>query len=402
MPGRSPAYLRVARRSRWRVAVPVGLIVGGLLATLAVGASILAERTALHRLEVRLERLAAEARYVGQPGGSLVFDERDHLLSTSPPAVSDLGDRFQIVWDPVLGPLAVLRLPVTTVGPHMVAIPVRGEVQALRAIRRTLAGMTVAGTVAALVAGYLLAAVALQPVDRAVRERTEFVLRASHQLRTPLSIIRTAVELGREGLGVSPGEAMETVLRQVRRMEDLAARLTRLARAESSPLPRPGGADAVRVASEVLEALRPAADRAGVTLRLDAPASVWVRAEPSEVEEVLAAAVDNAVKFSPEGGQVTLRVRGERHRGVLDVEDQGPGIAPEDLPYVTQPFFQGRTTRSGYGLGLAIARVVAERRGGRLSIDSSPGRGTTVRVVLPVLAPSPLRREGQVPHNPPA
>lgn len=381
---RPVAYVRLTRRSRWRVAAPVSLIVAGLLAVIAGGAYLSAERTAYHRLESRLEQLAREARHLGEPGGYLVFDERDHLLSTAPPAVSDAGESFQIVPDPVWDRLAVLRLPVTTVGPHMVAIPARSEVQALEAVRRTLVGMTAAGALAALVAGYLLAALALQPVDDAIRERSEFIALASHQLRTPLSIIRTAAELGRAALGVTPGEAMETILHQTRRMEALAARLTELAKAESHERPAGASADVVAVAAEVIASIRPAADLAGVALRLDAPPSQWVRAEPAEAGDMLTAVIENAVKFSPRGGGVVVRVRPERRYAVVEVSDQGWGIAAEDLPHVAKPFFQGQSSRGGYGLGLAIARAVAERRGGRLSITSTPRQGTTVTLALPV------------------
>ncbi len=378
------AYARLARRSRWRVAIPVSLIVAGLLAVIAGGVYLFAERTAHIRLQGRLERLALEARYVGEPGGYLVFDERDHLLSTSPPAINDAGDELQIISDPVWGALAVLRFPVTTVGPHMVAVPSRDEVRALLALRRALIGMTAAGALAALVAGYVLAVVAFRPVDDAMRERHEFIALASHQLRTPLSIIRTSVELARAGLGVMPEEAFETVLRQTQRMDVLTARLTTLAKAESNARRAVGEADVVAVAAEVVASLRPAASLAGVTLYLDAPPSQWICAEPAETDDMLTAVVENAIKFSPRGGTVCMRVGLEYRHAVVEVSDQGPGIAVEDLPHIVRPFVQGRSARGGYGLGLAIARAVAERCGGQLSIAPPSGQGTTVRLALPV------------------
>lgn len=383
------AYTRLVRRSRWRVAVAGSLVIAGFLALLATGAYLSAERTAHHELETRLQRLAREARYVGEPGGYLVFDERDHVISTAPPPVTDAGDTFQIVHDPVLGTLAVLRLPVTAVGgPHMVAIPARSEIRALEAVRRTLIGMTFAGTLVALFAGYLLAALALRPLDEAVRERSEFVALASHQLRTPLSIIRTSAELARDARGVTPAEAMETVLHQAQRMEALAARLSALAHAESSGRGAIASADVAAIAAEVIVSLRPAAEQAGVGLLLDTAEPQWVRAEPADIAEMLAAVVENAVKFSPAGSAVAVRIRPERGRVVVDVADQGPGISAEDLPHVATPFYQGRGVRGGHGLGLAIARAVAERRGGQLSIQSTPGHGTTVRITLPAQRPN--------------
>ncbi len=395
-PGLRPyAYARLVRRSRWRVAIAFSLVVAGFLTVLTTGTYVSFERAAYHRLETRLQQLAREARHIGEPGGYLVFDERDHVLSTAPPAISDAGDSFQIVPDPVLGTLAVLRLPVTTVGPHMVAVPARSEMQALEAVRRTLIGMTVAGTLAALLAGYLLAALALRPLDEAMRERSEFVALASHQLRTPLSIIRTSAELARTARGMTPAEAMDTILRQTQRMEALAARLTELAKAESSRRAAAIPVDVTGVAAEVIGSVHPAAEQAGVVLRLEAQESQWVCAEPAEIAEMHAAIVENAVKFSPRGGVIAVGVRSERGRVVVEVTDQGPGISAEDLPHVAKPFFQGRGVRGGYGLGLAIARAVAERRGGQLSITSTPGHGTTVRMTFPPQRRAASPRLGQ-------
>lgn len=384
---RPHAYVRLVRRSRWRVVLPATLVVVGLLAALAAAAYLWAERSAYQRLESRLERLANQARSVGDPGGYLVFDERNHLLSTAPLAVNEEGDGFQVLRDQTLGTLAVLRLPFTSAGPHVVAITAQAEMQALEEVRRALIGLTAAATVVALLAAYALAGVALRPLDEAVRERSEFVALASHQLRTPLSTIRTSAELARDARGVTPLEAMDAILKQTERMEALAARLTELARAESSPRSAPASTDLAAAAAGVVASMQLLAERAGVVITAEvAPPALSVRAEPAETTELLAAVVDNAVKFSPRGAIVALRASADRGRVVIEVADQGPGIAPEDLPFVAEPFFRGRDgrdVRGGHGLGLAIARAIVERRGGQLSLASTPGRGTVVRIVLP-------------------
>ncbi len=387
---RPHAHLRLVRQSRWRVAVPASLVVAGLLAVLAAGAYLWTERSVYHRLESRLERLANQARGVGEPGGYLVFDERDHLLSVAPLAVNEAGDAFQVLSDQSLGTLATLRMPFNAAGPHVVAMTAQNEIQALEEVRRTLISVTLAATVVALLAGYVLAGVALRPLDDAVRERSEFVALASHQLRTPLAIIRTSAELARDSRGVTPLEAMETILKQTRRMEVLAARLTELARAESSPRSPAVSTDLAGAVASVVASVQLLAERAGLALHIDVPRSLSIHADPAEATEMLAAVVDNAVKFSPCGGIVTLQARLERGHAVIEVVDQGPGIAAEDLPRVAEPFFQGRHTRGGHGLGLAIARTIAERRGGQLSVTSTPGGGTTVRLVLPLQRPMSL------------
>ena len=248
---------------------------------------------------------------------------------------------------------------------------------------QVLIALTVTGGLLALPVGYALAGLALRPLDAAVRERSEFVALASHQLRTPLSVIRTAAELARAGRGVTPDEALRTTLEQTERMEALAARLTALAHAEAGSKVAAGRADLARAAEAVVAGLDPAARQGGVGLTLDAPGPAWALAEQDEAADVLTALVENAIRFSPRGRTVTVTVRAEDGRAIASVSDEGPGISPEDLPHVANPFYQGRNATGGYGLGLAIARAIVERRRGHLSITSPPGQGTVVRVTLP-------------------
>ncbi len=390
---RARTHVRLVRQSRWRVALPASLVVGGLLAVLATDAYLSNERAAYLRLENRLVRLANQANSIGEPGSYLVFDERGHLLSKAPLPIAETGEAFQILRAEGLGTVAALRMSFTSSGPHVVALTAQHELNALRDVRRTLVTLTLAAALVALVAGYALAGVALRPLDDAVRERSEFVALVSHQLRTPLAIVRTSAELARDARAVTPDEAMGTILRQAERMEGLTSRLTELARAES--VPRSGGAssDVAAAAAAVVSSIRLQAERSGVTVRADVPPSLQVRAEPAETAEMLGAVLENAVKFSHPGGVVvTLRAWPEGARAVIEVVDHGRGIAPEDLPFVAEPFFQGRHARGGYGLGLAIVRAIAERRGGRISVASAPGQGTTVRVILPLhrSVPSPF------------
>lgn len=381
---RSQTHIRLLRRSRWRVVLPASLVVIGLLTVLAAGIYLLTERSVYHQLETRLSRLASQASGVGEPGGSLVFDERDHLLSMVPLPINERGEAFQLLRHPRLGTLAALRLPLISNGPHVVALTAENDLRVLAEVRRTLLSLTIVAALVALLGGYMLAGVALRPLDDAVRERSELVALVSHQLRTPLSIVRTSAELARDGRAVTPDEAMSTILKQAERMEGLAARLTELARAESAPRSTAVAADLGVIAAGVVASLGMLAEPAGVRMETEIPHGLSIRAEPAEATEMLAAVLDNAIKFSPRGGIITLRARAERRRAVIEVEDQGAGIAAADLPLVAEPFFQGGRVRGGHGLGLAIARAIAERRNGQISIVSAPERGTTVRMVLPL------------------
>jgi two-component system phosphate regulon sensor histidine kinase PhoR len=113
-----------------------------------------------------------------------------------------------------------------------------------------------------------------------------------------------------------------------------------------------------------------------------------VRASGDELSDVLAVLLENAIRFSAPGSAVRVRAEAAAGHGILSVVDQGRGISPEDLPRVTLPFYQGKPTRGGHGLGLAIARAVVDRRRGRLEIASRPGEGTTVTARFPLLPAS--------------
>lgn len=399
--GRPPAHAELLRRSRWYIAVPSALIVAALVALIAAGLYLAAERSTYAAFEGRLQRVALEAKNLGEPGGYLVFDESDHLLSSGPPEYDDSRQGIQVVRDPRFGPLAVLTLPMTADGPHVVAAPVGPALAALAQLRRSLVGMILAAAVAALFAGYALAGVAVRPLDHAVRDRGEFVALASHQLRTPLSVIRTSAELARAGLDVSPAEALSVILEQVRRIEALADRLTRLARAGAEARRSRGGADLAVAVPEILEPFRPAAEQAGVAVAFDALGPAWARADRETLDEAISPVVENAIKFSPAGGTVTVHVRRDRRRAIVEVADEGPGIPAADLPHVMRPFFQGGRRRGGYGLGLAIAQAAAVRCGGRVTIAPRIGPGTVVRIVLRAAVPprssSPAGRPAAVP-----
>ena len=379
-------HRRLLRRSRWRVAVLGSLVVSLVLALLSAGAYAVAVARTYAHLHELLERAAQHIAIRGGTASTFVLvDERGHILVgevTSDPADPGAAG-FSFVTHPSLGLLATLRTPAGFQGPRVVATPAQESMRSLQLFLDVLIALTLVGGLVALPTGYALAGLALRPLDEAVRERSEFVALASHQLRTPLSVIRTSAELAQAGRGMSREEALDTILKQSERMEALAARLTALARAEVGTGGGKREADLSAVASGVLADLAPAADQARVALQLDAPGAVRAPIHAEEASSMLIPLIDNAIRFSTAGQTVTIRVRGERGRAIVEVADQGPGIDPGDVPHVGTPFFRGTRARGGYGLGLAIARTIAERYRGRLAIRSAPGQGTVVSVTLP-------------------
>jgi len=377
-------HLRLLRRSRWRVALLGALVVTGVLGALASGAYVTLKSATYARLYERLE--IAAMRVSGIEGSQLyvVVDERGRPLVGIPQLEGSVAswEGFRIVTDPQVGAFAVLHVPIAGGGMQVIATPCQEEISVLREVLRVLTALTLTGGLVALPVGYALAGLALRPLDDAVRERSEFVALASHQLRTPLAVIKTSAELAQAGRGLSPDEALRTIAQQTQRIEALAARLTALGRAETDAKTQVALIDLSEVVQDVVTGLAAAAQQKGVTVGVEGEPA-WIRVDRDAAADMITAIVENAIQFSPAGGTVSARVRAHGGHAIAEVEDRGPGIQPEELPLVTDPFYQGQRARGGYGLGLAIARAVAERHGGRLTIESVVGRGTTVRVSLP-------------------
>jgi signal transduction histidine kinase len=142
---------------------------------------------------------------------------------------------------------------------------------------------------------------------------------------------------------------------------------------------------------EVFMLLRPVADCKAVRLLQDAETQATVQADRDKLKQVLINLVENAVKFSDPQSRVCLRVRAGRTALEVMVDDEGPGVAPEDLPHLFERFFRGRGSQAaaGSGLGLAIARNLARLHGGDIEVQPGAGRGSTFRLTLPAAGAAP-------------
>jgi len=226
------------------------------------------------------------------------------------------------------------------------------------------------------------------------RLRREFLAAVAHELRTPLANVQAHLEAFLDGVAEPTPERIvalhtQTVLlnRIVNDLRDLT-----LAQAGALPLQR-SPVDLAAVCREVVEALGPWLEERSLT------AEVWVRgdpvawADPQRVRQVVQNLVHNAVRFSPPGGRVVLRVAGEGRWAKLVVEDEGPGIPEDDLERVFEPFYRGDPSRNrqkgGSGLGLAVVKHLVLAHGGTVRAERREPHGTRFRVRLP--APSPPR-----------
>jgi two-component system sensor histidine kinase MprB len=221
-------------------------------------------------------------------------------------------------------------------------------------------------------------------LDASVHAQRQLVADASHELRTPVTSLRTNIEILQGGHDLGPDEhrrLLSDVVEQIEELTLLINDLIDLARGEE---PR---ADAEDMRLDLL--VQDVVDRArrhapGTPLEVELEPTL-VTGAPGRLERAVSNLIDNAIKYSPPGRPVEVRLRGDE----LTVRDHGPGISPEELPFIFDRFYRGADARSrpGSGLGLAIVRQVVLQQGGSVAAESAPGGGTLMRLRLPGAEP---------------
>jgi signal transduction histidine kinase len=242
----------------------------------------------------------------------------------------------------------------------------------------------------------------LARLQAAFDRQRQFTADASHELRTPLTIIGLETTLALEDR--QPASEYQRVLRVVQgeneHMTQLVNDLLTLARLDAGQAPlHPETLDLSEVTMEVIERLAPLATQKNVHLEAGELPEVPVQGDRSALLKVVSNLVENAVKYTPGGeGRVRVLTGREKGRAWLRVEDNGPGIAPEDLAHVFERFYradkarrnegegEGDETSAGSGLGLAIAQGIAHAHGGEVAAQSEVGKGSTFELRMP-LAP---------------
>jgi signal transduction histidine kinase len=233
------------------------------------------------------------------------------------------------------------------------------------------------------------------------RLRRDLVANVSHELKTPISALRAHLENLLDGVERPDAETMQVMLAQSDRLGRLVDQLLELSRLESGDVPMHRQSVALRpLVERVLSEIEVTRASHGVDLAEEVPGDLPpVYADPERVHQVLFNLLDNAVRFTPSGGRVTVTASRSNGAVGVAVADTGPGIAPEHLPRLFERFYRVDTARSrddgGTGIGLAIARSVVEAHGGRIWAASDPGRGSTFTFELPVAGTTerPTRRD---------
>jgi signal transduction histidine kinase len=238
--------------------------------------------------------------------------------------------------------------------------------------------------------GWRLARRSLDPVDRAMTEMRRFTADAAHELRTPLAVLRGHADVARQRRR-SEGEydnVLDSISREAARLGDIVERMLLLARADAGDWPT--AKESLFMDDIVLDvgnAGRALGAARGVRLEVGDLDEAPVRGDPALLRQLLMAIVDNAVKFSPDGGTVRLGLVRDRDACRVSVDDEGPGIPEAALPHVFERFFRAdpaRTRQQGAGLGLSIASWIAQLHGAELSLQPRPGGGIRALVTIPL------------------
>jgi len=238
--------------------------------------------------------------------------------------------------------------------------------------------------------GYLLVHQSTAPIERSLEQMRRFMADAAHELRTPITTLRTRAEVA-VAAERDPGRdttTLQAVAREAARLGDIAGDLLTLARADAGE--RPVAREAVYLDDAVagaVDTVRALAESKGVRLDVARFEEAQIVGDPALVRQLLLIVLDNAIKFTARGGSVRLETATQDGRAEVVVQDSGIGIPVDQLPHVFERFYRGDAARGqaeGAGLGLAIARWIADAHGARIELQSEPGRGTRVRVSFPV------------------
>ena len=239
---------------------------------------------------------------------------------------------------------------------------------------------------------YGLAKRELKPLEAAIDLQNRFTSDAAHELRTPLTAMKAEIEVALRGGDLKTGEIhelLESNLEEIGKLEALSSSLLKLAQyEEDSGRAGFGGVELSSVAEEAVERIKRSAEVRGIEINLSLE-ELAVFGDRTYLIEMLVILLDNSIKYSDDGTTITVATRRQKRCALLTVTDEGYGIEESDVPHVFDRFYRGQVPvskkqASGYGLGLSIAKRIAEIHRGSIEIQSEPQKGTTATIKLPL------------------
>ncbi len=231
-------------------------------------------------------------------------------------------------------------------------------------------------------------------LQAAFERQKQFTSDASHEMRTPLAVMRGDIEitLRRERTAEEYRRALESNLEEIVRLSRLVEDLLMLARGDSGRVElRREPLDLSKLCQQMVEYISPLADQRQQTLNYNGPnTALMVNVDALRIKQLLLNLLDNAIKYTEPQGRIALGLKTEDKDAVITVTDTGRGIPPEDLPHIFDRFFRRSAktadrSATGFGLGLSIVKWIVDSHGGKIEAQSEVGKGTTFRVRLPLL-----------------
>ncbi len=224
-----------------------------------------------------------------------------------------------------------------------------------------------------------------EQLDEHDRQRRSMLADVTHELRTPLTIIQGNLEGMLDGVYPTEEARLRSILDETQILSRLTDDLRTLSLAESGSLElKREQANLAGLIRDMIAAVRSQAEAAGVRVDFAAPSDEFAASvDPERIRQVLSNLISNAVRYSPQGSTLRVKLAKEGDRATISVADSGPGIAAADLPHVFDRYYKSADSR-GMGLGLSIAKYIVEAHGGEIRAESEAGQGTTIRFTLPL------------------
>ncbi len=255
---------------------------------------------------------------------------------------------------------------------------------------RWLFTLCVSGGLFLIVLGsQFLSSRAIKPVEQSIRQQQAFVAAASHELRTPVAALRANAEVLQDAPLGDFKPFLGSILDESERMSRLVADLMHLARADAGELPvGHSPTDAAEAADDAVRLISPLAQKNSLSLNKDiSPA--WITGDPDRLRQILIVLLDNAVRYTPQGGEITVSVAKTGHHVNISVADTGIGIDDNHKARIFDRFYRIDSARSraygGAGLGLSIAKQLVEKMHGSIRVTDRPGGGSVFAVTFPAI-----------------
>jgi two-component system sensor histidine kinase CiaH len=269
------------------------------------------------------------------------------------------------------------------------------EHSALSQLRTVLLVVFGGSIIPAALAGFVLSGRVLRPIKAAMDSQRTFIADASHELRTPVAVVRTNAELLERHMASDSDKghprdstAVDDILSESERLGKMVDQMLTLAQADAGEMSLSRSEVALdELIEQVGRSMNALADARSISLDTRTTGTVQVNGDPARLHELLVILTDNAIKYTDAGGSVDLSANRSQKRATIEVTDSGRGIPAEAVSHIFDRFYRVDKARSrdsgGTGLGLAIARQIVEAHGGTIRIESEVGKGTKVTVELP-------------------